>query len=185
MPMDANAYARQLKQLLPRGPAWKLESDSWISKLMLAIGDELARIEARGEDLLEEADPRTATETLDDWERVLGLPDDAILTIPTTDAERRLAITQKLVKAGGQDRNYFIALAAACGYTVTIDDTFGLDILRSGFSSGDACWGVVWSFYWKMIVQPPAGTAALSHTELEAIIRRVAPAHTVVAFEYL
>ncbi len=179
-----SAYARMLKQLLPRGALWLLESSSLLSKLLTAIGDELTRIDSRGVDLLVEADPRTATETLEEWERMLGLPDHCIETIPSTLPERRLAVVQKLIRQGGQHAEFYVSLAAACGYTVTIDDTYGASVLRAGFRAGARCYGLLWAFSWRVDVQPPAGDA-LSHDELECVIRRAAPAHTTVIFEYL
>jgi uncharacterized protein YmfQ (DUF2313 family) len=181
---DASAYARQLKALLPPGKLWNLAVDSVLSKVCLALGDEFARVDGRGADLIEESDPRTAYETLDDWERVLGLPDAAVTVIPTTPEARRLAITQKYIGVGGQSAAYYEQLAAACGYTVTVDDAFGSLVLRSGFRSGARCYGTDWAFVWQVNVSPPAGDA-LTHEELEAIIRRVSPAHTTVIFVYL
>ena len=183
-PDGASRYARALALLLPRGVLWNLEQDSWISATLLAIADSLARVDDRAYDLVNEADPSTASETLGDWERVLGLPDDDISAIPATPEERRLAVTQAFVKQGGQTPAYYIALAAACGYTVTIDDQFASDVLRAGFRAGDRVYGLAWAYTWRVNVSPPSGTA-LSHAELEAVIRRVAPAHTQVIFEYL
>lgn len=184
-PESSPRYKRQLAALLPPGALWRLEPDSWLSRLLQAVADEFARVEVRGVALVEESDPRTATETLDDWERVLGLPDADVLEIPETDAERRLAITQKLVRVGGQSGAYFIGLAAACGYTVTIDDAYGLTVCRAGrVRAGQPASSERWAYVWRMDVQAPTGTA-LSHSELEAIIRRVAPAHTLVRFTYL
>lgn len=178
------AYARQLKALLPPGRLWKLEPDSWLSKVLLALSGELSRVDSRGDDLLAEADPRTANETISDWERVYGLPDTAISTIPSTLDERRVAVTQKVIAIGGQRTDYFVSLAAACGYTATVSDAYAATILRSGFRSGARTVGAAWAFAWRMDVQPPTG-AALSHAELEAVIRRAAPAHTTVIFNYL
>lgn len=182
--MDATAYARQLKALLPTGPLWLREVGSWVHKTMLALSDELARVDARGVDLLTESDPRTADETLADWERVLGLPDTCIAEIPATTAERQVAITQKLARMGGQTPAYFVQLAAACGYTVTVNDSYGANILRAGFLAGSASYGEAWAYAWSLDVQPPAGTA-LSHAELECILNRAAPAHTTLVFNYL
>lgn len=183
--MDVNAYGRQLKQLLPSGKLWNLEPGSVLSKLLLGTSEELARVDARGADLVEESDPRTATETLDAWERMLGLPDGDVLVVPGTTAARRQAVVSKLLKTGGQSRAYYIQLAAACGYTVTIYDTYGLELFRVNRQRmGDRLLGAAWAHTWKVTVQPPAGSA-LTHAELERILRRVAPAHTVVIFEYV
>ena len=183
--MDAAAYARLLKGLLPPGRAWNLESDSWLSKALLGCADQLAEIHARALDLMEETDPRTAWDTLDDWERILDLPDSCIETIPATDAGRRVAITQKLVRLGGQSRAYYEQLALAAGYTVAIDDNYRNTIFRTGRGrTGERLYSPEWAHVWRLDVSPPTGTA-LSHDELECVITRVAPAHTVVFFEYL
>lgn len=180
---DDSAYSRQLKQLLPPGKLWNLESDSWLSNLLVAIGEELSRVAERAASLMEESDPRTALEMLEDWERMLGLPDHCIESIPASLAERRLAITQKLIRQGGQHAAFYVALAAACGYTATVVDTYGSTVLRSGFLSGSPCYGEPWAHAWRLDVDPPVG-AALSHAELECIIRRAAPSHSVVFFNY-
>lgn len=186
--MDAAAHARVLKKLLPPGKLWNLLPDSVLSKLFLAFGDELARVDVRGAALIEETDPRTATETLSDWEMMLGLPDADLVTIPASDAERRLAITQKFIRRGGQTPAYFLQLAAACGYTGanTITEGYAATVARSWGNShcNDVLRGGEWAHVWELNVAPPPGTA-LSHAELEAIIRRAAPAHTVVVFNYL
>lgn len=183
-PSPADAYTRQLKALLPPGRLWLLDAGSWISKVLEALAQELAHVAARAVDLLAESDPRTATETLSDWERVLGLPDSCIVAIPSTTAERQVAVTQKFVRRGGQTRAYFISLASACGYTATITEWEDHPVMRSGFRCGARCYNTDWAFVWTMHVQPPSGTA-LSHAELECIITRAAPAHTVVLFTYL
>jgi uncharacterized protein YmfQ (DUF2313 family) len=182
--MNVAAYARQLRQLLPPGRLWNLEPDSNLSKLMLSIAEELARVDARGLVLIEESDPRTATETLDEWERMLGLPDEDVLEVPSTTEARRQAIISKLLRLGGQSRAYYVTLAAACGYEVSIYDGYGAELFRVNRQRmGDRLYGPEWAHTWKVTVQPPTGSA-LTTDELERILRRVAPAHTVVIFEY-
>jgi uncharacterized protein YmfQ (DUF2313 family) len=183
-PVTPSRYGRQLQQLLPRGSLWRTDADAWLMKSLVAIGDELGRVEDRGVDLINEADPRTADETLEDWEAMLGLPDEEVPTLPATTAGRRLAVTQKFVRQGGQTAAYFIALAAACGYTATVYDAYGATVFRAGHRAGERCAGALWAYAWKMIVQPPSGTA-LTHAEFEACIRKAAPSHTTVVFEYL
>lgn len=183
--MDAAAYARALKKLLPPGLVWLLDVDSNLSRVFLAVGDELARVEQRGKDWVEETDPRTATETLDDWERVLGLPDEDVLTIPVTDAERRVAIVQKVVRTGGQSRAYFIGLALACGFGVFIDDAYGLTVARCGrLRCGGRLRGRGWAFAWRVDVDTYA-TVRLSGAELERVLNRVKPTHTVIVMNFL
>ncbi len=178
-----SAYGRQLKQLLPPGSVWFLESGSKIDRVLLAISDELSRIDARGLDLINESDPRTADETIGDWERILSLPDERVTEISAVLAERRLAVTQKYTAGKGQNEAFYIALALACGYVVTISRFTAL-ILRAGFRCLDRVYGLPFANAFQIDVSPPAGTA-LTHDQLEAVIRHVTHAHIQVVFNYL
>lgn len=187
--MGAAAHARVLKKLLPAGKIWNLLPESVLSRLFLAFGDEFARVDSRGEDFIEETDPRTATETLSDWEAMLGLPDEAIVSIPATDAERRLAIVQKFIRRGGQTPAYFIRLAQACGYTSDqhyIVEGYAATVARSWGNThcNDLLRGGEWAHVWEFHIEVPGIGSFLTQTELEAVIRRAAPAHTVVVFYY-
>jgi uncharacterized protein YmfQ (DUF2313 family) len=184
MGMTAAAYVRQLKQLLPQGGALSTEPDSNITKLMQAIADELARVDSRGEDLIEETDPRTADETIGEWEEFLGLPDDLVTAIPATLAERRVAITQKLLSSVGQNEAYFISLAAACGYTATVYNYVKEgDIMRVGFRCGDRVFALPWCYAMLIEVSAISGSA-LSEADFERVIRASTHAHIEVGFTY-
>jgi uncharacterized protein YmfQ (DUF2313 family) len=179
--MDAPAYARQLKQLLPTGSLFTMEPDSWLSKLLLAIGDELARVDARGEKLLDEWDPRTAVETLEDWERVLGI---APPTTATT-ADRQVAIVAQYVARGGSTAAYFIEMAARLGFvatvTVTAASTWRMDVDLAASSAA----------YTLRVSEFRAGSSRAGDrvankdvAELESVINRAKPAHTLALFAY-
>jgi uncharacterized protein YmfQ (DUF2313 family) len=196
--MDAAAYARALKALLPPGRLWKKDLDSVLSKLFLAIGDEFARIDERVHELLDEHDPRTTLELLEEWEDMLGLPDECLEETPETINERRAAIVSKYTAQGGQSADYYVQLAAALGYTVTISEYV---VARSGrLRSGDRIYGTAWAFAWLVTIDGyeaetntifrsgtgRAGDRLRGYDELdiECIFERVAPAHTVVLFNY-
>jgi uncharacterized protein YmfQ (DUF2313 family) len=202
----AEAYARMLRQLLPTGPAWEIEQDDVRAKLLLAMGEELARVEARGEDLLEELDPRTSLELLTEWERAVGLPDAIVTEIPASVTERRIAILQKLLARGGASPAYFIELAQVSGFIVTITE-YTASVARAGrLRSGDRIYGPAWAYAWKVNVslsspalegwagssiifrsgQGRAGDRLKSWNGpvLEAFIRLRKPAHTIVLFSY-
>ena len=93
-------------------------------------------------------------------------------------------MAQKQAAQGGQTPAYYIGVALACGYVVTIDDAYGPRVLRAGFRAGDRVYGLAWAYAWRVDVQPPTGSA-LPHADLQRVIRRVAPAHTIVVFNYL
>lgn len=182
MGLTPEAYGRMLKHLLPPGKLWILTPDSWLSKWLTAIGDELVRASDRATDLLAESLPDTATEMVPDWERVLGLPDERVTEIPGTTAERRLAITQKFISKGGQNPAFFIALAAACGYTVTLSK-FGGEVLRVGFRVSDRVYGDDYAYSFLVTVTAVAATA-LPEADFERVIRAATHSHIAVGFEY-
>jgi uncharacterized protein YmfQ (DUF2313 family) len=78
------------------------------------LGAELHRVENRGLRLIDEADPRTAIETLSRWESVLGL------TASGNDTQRQTQITSAFSAYGGQTAEYFRAACAAVGIPVTV-----------------------------------------------------------------
>ena len=190
----AEAYRDALISMLPPGAAWPTDPDSELGKLLLALGDELARIEQRGIDLLNESDPRGTLEMLTDWEGTFDLP-DACSGLGVTLQQRREAVTALFTLVGGQSRQYFIDLAESLGFpgaTITEFDPHTVD------ETVDApIYGLEWLHAWQL-------TAALgdinqfnadSHvgeslgeetpiTRLECVINRLKPAHTVALFEY-
>lgn len=194
-------HAQVLRQLLPRGPAWEFAPDGTFALLLEALAAEFARIDLRVLDLLDEADPRTALETLIDWERVAGLP-DACTGQPDNVGERQVALLQKLTGIGGQSAADFIELAARIGYEIEITEH---PPLRTGFRTGDPCNDEAWAHAWTVTVQPFDGAGqpvlALAHfkvndpvgtrvrgfgsLDLECVISRAAPAHTNVIFAYV
>jgi uncharacterized protein YmfQ (DUF2313 family) len=179
--VTSEGYARQLLQLLPPGRLWTLLADTEIFRAALGLADELSRVDARGVDLLNEADPRNATETIEDWERALGLPDERVLVIPSTIEERRIAVAQKLTNLGGQSVSFFVALAAACGYTVTVSR---FRVLRVGCRVGDRVYGDAFAYSFEMLVETPTGDA-LPQADFERVIEHATHAHATVVFTYV
>lgn len=200
-PHSAEAYKALIASLLPRGRAWPREDGSTLMRLVQAQADELARVDGRASDLFEEIDPQTTLELLDDWERVAGLPDSCIAA-PDSIAERRAAVQSRITAVGGQTRDYFIALAASLGFAVTISE---FRPFRIGSRVGDRIYDEAWAHVWRVNVQPPAiddgqgltrryfrvGQSRVGERlvgwgslDLECIIRRAAPAHSIVLFAY-
>jgi uncharacterized protein YmfQ (DUF2313 family) len=166
-----------------------------------------SQIDVRAADLLErESDPRSTIELLEDWERVAGLPDPCVAE-PLTIEARRAALVNKLTTEGGQSRAFFIGVAAALGYTITIREhsPFMCGISQCGVTeddAGDPYWeigapeirffwsvrvGAVrvswWRFGSAVIGVDPHVRIALA-TDLECLFRRWKPAHTEVVFDY-
>lgn len=182
---SAEAYTRQLIGLLPPGPAWEFEDDSVFANTLRAIADEFARVDARARQLIEEWDPSTADETIEDWERFVQLPDERITSISAVLAERRLAVVQKLTGRGGQKPQFFIDLAADCGYVIALHNYVAEgDFLRVGFRCSDRVFGTSYAYAMRIDVSPPAG-AALSHADFEAVMNHATHSHITLVFNYL
>mgnify|MGYP000979212013 FL=1 len=76
-------YLAMLQALLPRGAAWVREPDAVLTRLLAASAEELARLDSMAWRLLDETNPQTAIDSLEDWERLLGLPDECGLKAET------------------------------------------------------------------------------------------------------
>ena len=59
-----------LTKLLPPGPAWHRKEGSPGNAVLKAGADQLQQVDAYADSLIEEADPRTAKQTFEDWLRV-------------------------------------------------------------------------------------------------------------------
>lgn len=109
------AFTKAFHDLLPTGRAWSREPDRRHSRAITGLSAECVRVQNRGNALLDEADPSTAVQSLEDWERILALPEFGY--IPTTTAARRSAICGKLAARGGQSAAYFMSIVQAMGIT--------------------------------------------------------------------
>jgi uncharacterized protein YmfQ (DUF2313 family) len=101
----AAAYASMLGALLPPGRLWRL-FESLLSALLLGSADELARVDARGGDLLNEADPTTAVELLPEYERELEL-----VAAPSIEERRANILARRVRQQKFRPVDFQIALA--------------------------------------------------------------------------
>jgi uncharacterized protein YmfQ (DUF2313 family) len=167
MTIDAEAYARMLKLLLPPGRIWRTDPDSKLSAVMLASGDELARVSVRAKALVEEADPSTATELLAEYESMLDLSSDG------TDAERRARIVALLVRRQrvrpvdyqqalalilGQDAADVVVIERGRAFAIAVDDDQEI--------------------YRFFIYRDPNEAGSYSIEDAQAIIDRMQQSHT-------
>ena len=114
-------YRKLLQSLLPKGAFWTRAEDSTLTELLNAFGDELARVEQRGIDLIDEAFSDTITELLEEWEEDFDLPPAGFDLASTTEG-RRNDISAKIIAVGQQNKEYFEEIAEALGYTITITE---------------------------------------------------------------
>lgn len=155
MGRSALDYKGALKRLMPRGRAWTTSPDSWLDQVLYGMADELSRLDGRAYDLTDEQVPSNAEELLEEYEEDFGVIEPA-----GTIAERREILHAKNILIGRQDKQYFIDIATALGYSTFIDE---FAPFWAGYSTaGDACGDLINLFYWLMYVDPNGDKGAFS-----------------------
>lgn len=191
----AAEYKEQLKLLLPPGQAFPREPGTNIDALLDGLSIELARADTHGTRLVPEANPLSTSELLADWERAAGLPDKCAGALEGTIQARRNALVAKLSSTGGQSPAYFISVARALGYTISIEEFRPFRVGRS--AAGDALTNGDWVFAWRVrapsvtIIAFRAGRSAAGeplrswgNDALECKLNQLKPAHTILLFAY-
>lgn len=191
---DLDRYTGQLAALLPTGLAWPRAPDTVLQKLLTAWANEMALVDARANELILEANPTEALSLLADWARVTDVP-DVCLPVDNTVAAIRAAVLTTLASAARPTPAYFIELAAAIGFAITItefrvtsvDDDVDAPILTEA-----------WAHAWQVNTVLNGGLSQLtvddtvdtpleswsSNAALECVINRAKPAHTKAIFSY-
>lgn len=192
--LTAADFAEALGRLLPRGRVWLRDPDSVQAALLSGLAGVYAREVLRANFLLVDGFPASTTELLPDWEETLGLPDPCAGEDPSI-VVRRAHVVARFTNGGGQSAPYFIAYAAALGYTITIEN---FAPFRAGIShAGDPCYGEDWAHTWAIhaplntIVYFEAGQsvagdplASWGNAVLECEMNAIKPAHTILQFRY-
>ena len=186
-PGSATAYVEALFALLPPGRFWRRgDLSTRLARTFRGLAEEAVRIHDRGLDLIEELDPRTATDTIDAWERLLGLPDPCVSEAlqPSTLGERQDAAFAKWTSRGGQSAAYFedLAIALGVGPPVNIVEGPYLPFRVAIGRMGDRLNPHGSQFIW--ILQAPAATPLDKRAQLECLVDRYKPAHTLALYEY-
>ena len=155
-------------------------------------GKHLDSAQARVDEMLNEMFPDKTYELLSSWERVCGIMPGADDTLQM----RRDTVIRKLRELGRLDRKYFIDVAAAIGYTITVEE---LHPFMAGLSyAGDTLYVEESIFVWRVKIsgqalyyfragQSTAGERLLwwpVQTVPENILNELKPAHTFIIFDY-
>lgn len=189
-------YAEQIARLLPPGPAWELSNNPRLKANVESLAAQFQAVDRRAHDLQQEMYPGTMLEMLEDWEAVMKLPDPCMGESATL-GERRREVIRRFVSHGEQSRPYFLDLAIRMGYPdaeIIEWRTPRFGNARFGHSRFGS-WRV--QFVWTLDLK----TRKLGDTRfglttfgqrfganlnaaIECVIKRYAPAHTVVFFKY-
>lgn len=213
---DGDTFAQVFLTLLPEGPIWPRALNGRLYKTVRGLMGVVARFAADAARFLNiEAYPPDADLLLADWERVLGLPDPCLAVTDLTVPERRQAVAEKLARRPGrQDRYYFLEIAEALGYAITITEYIpgqcGMTQCGAQLSTeaggqlivrGAGCGTPILRYVWLVTVAGPrltwfavggdGGRAGQDpHVkirraeDLECLFRKLKPAHTHLIFDY-
>lgn len=203
-------YGEAFAKLFPTGPAWPQDEQTVFQRVIRALAQIFGYVDERAGVLLQvESDPRSTFELLEEWERAFGLPDECVAE-PLSIEDRRKALLNRMTSEGGQSRAFFISVAAALGYTITIREysPFMAGISQAGDTREDDVPGLPYRwevgdpnmrFYWTVDVgatrlswfRAGSGQAGIDPhlriglaTDLECVFRRWKPAQTEVVFNY-
>ena len=167
MGLAADAYQRMMAKLLPPGRLWRM-IDSTLSDLLLGCADELARLDARVDDLFDEADPSTADELLPEYERMLDLSSDG------TTAERQARVVARLVaRQRYRPVDFQTALAPLLG-----QDAGDVVVLERTVAEA-AAMGDAREIFRFFIYRDPAAPGTYYLDSAQALVDKIKPAHTV------
>lgn len=190
-----DAFLAAVQALPPPGRAFPRDTDTLMAKVFTPPADALAAVRAVALFLANtESDPAQTVDLLPEFEADYGLPD------PCTPAgssvgQRRASLLAKIAGLGGQSRVYYIAVAAALGFVITITEFTPSRLGVMHF--GDPLLAPDWQFVWRVnaptitVSRFHLGTSvfgdpfwAIGNTELQCRLSAIAPAHTILIFAY-
>ena len=122
---DDDGEGNLLLDLMPVGIAWpRAERESVRWALTKGWSEFLLRIIGRARDLVREADPRIARETLDRWRTLMGLPRDCMAQYSGISAVAReiLVALYTLHGRGGTSAAKLEEICSVFGFSVTIEE---------------------------------------------------------------
>ncbi|MCZ0823720.1 YmfQ family protein [Dickeya solani] len=185
-------YEHLLATLLPRGPAWDNDDP-----LLLGLAPSLAVAHQRADDLMRETDPRTATELIDRYESITGLPDSCAPAGIQTLAQRRQRLDAKINLAGGINEAFYLAQLSALGYPDATITRYQKSQFTCNSRCTDSLYSNEWRYYWLVNIPVSAQVipmtcidtciSPLNHwgdTVAECVLTKLAPSHTYVIFRY-
>lgn len=187
-------HADLLRRLLP--PVSVDPTGAEISVELEAEGNALDAALANADQLLLEADPRTCSLMLADWERTYDLPDPCVHVAQTVD-QRRAALVSLVTMQGSQSRQFYIDLAAAMGYAGATIDEYGP--MTCNDNCNDALWSEVDRYVWQLNLPYASGGVFVMNSNsacdsplatwgdqaIECRVNRFKPAHTTAVFAYV
>lgn len=191
MALTLEQHRDALLLLLPRGSAFTRDKNGDIAKVFTGFAEELKRFDERIDALIEESDPRTVIELIDDYENDWGLPTDCTGPLITL-AQRRQALVDRIVNIADQSRQTYIDRAADLGFVVTVTEYSAGDSVpgHAEIPAADAAFVVQINAglegFQRRVFGGPHGEpySVFGNALLECGINQIAMTHHVIIFSY-
>lgn len=126
-PLEEAGQANQMARHLPQGQVWarKFDTASNLHKLLLGWSVEFYRLNLLLTNTLNnELDVDSTDALISEWEKMVGIPDECFTNTGTLEERRRNAKLKFTDYGGIQNKEDFIGLAAAFGFTALITTAF-------------------------------------------------------------
>jgi len=195
----------QVIAVAPRGPAWGSDeagdgtgASPVMRQVWSAIASWLADLYTAAFQTAVQCFPSAITTSLADWEEEYGLPDPCI-SPASGEAGRIAAVRARFGAQGGASPAYFICLAASIGYDISIEEPSDFICDLSECDGDDTVveinghheWivhlnglGDTWFYCDEGMCDDTPLEGFVVATDLECVLRRVAPTHTTLIFDY-
>ncbi|HIT95574.1 MAG TPA: DUF2313 domain-containing protein [Candidatus Aphodousia faecavium] len=185
-----------LTKLLPPGPAWHRLKGSPGDSVLTAGASQLQRVDTYTDALVDEADPRTASQTFSDWLRVYGIPDDCLRYLENVTEQQYRQYLLVKVRRSGLTADFFKELGAIFGIDVDIGYCRPFRVTsRVDKRLYDPEWGNAFLFVvtadlanqkdlFRVTYHANSRLATWGIEFFECLIKSNAPAHAQVIFRY-
>ncbi|MBF0892745.1 DUF2313 domain-containing protein, partial [Gluconobacter sp. LMG 1744] len=117
-------YAKAALDCMPPGSSFPRDTDTNLYQLIKALVSEPCKMDAKALGLIPAAFPATATDFLDEWQAVFGLPDKCT-TQQSSDGDKRAQVVARLTWTGEATIRFLKEYCTNLGYNVDIKEWGG------------------------------------------------------------
>lgn len=189
-------YLTALKGLLPKGPAWEDKQSEEMDAVLYLTAKELQRLDLDIAQLIDEADPRTASATLSQWYKEWGIPDECLkaLSSTTSDQWRQILVT-KIRSLGLTYSELLVVIARVSGMKSATAQR--VEPFTTASRTDARLYGRSWDHavliisatadqiqYFRTSSRTDERLAKWGNQLFECLVKSVSPAHKVLVFSY-
>lgn len=180
--LSKEGQTQALADFLPNGRFWegKNNVNANFRKFLAGVAGELLRVEQKNQEISDEHDIRQTVNLIENWERTVGIPNDAI-PIADTIEERRNNVLLMILANGTQTVDDFQNLANLLGFTIVVrpdpgatqDARYTILINIVGVTTTSS-WPWTWPITWG--ADPTAG--------MRSLFEKLKPANCRIIFDW-